>query len=174
MSKELQILHHLSEGKSQRMIAGTLGVSRNTVASVVTAARRTGKSYPELLQLDEPTLFQTLFPEKAAEPVWVIPDYEKIHKELLRHGVTLRLLWEEYVDACREAKQPPYMYSQFCKRYADYVDQNRLTMHIQHKPGDKLMVDWWKFRCTESACPVFWKSPVRIEEIIVPEVIIAA
>ena len=142
MSKELQILHHLSEGKSQRMIAGTLGVSRNTVASVVTAARRTGKSYPELLQLDEPTLFQTLFPEKAAEPVWVIPDYEKIHKELLRHGVTLRLLWEEYVDACREAKQPPYMYSQFCKRYADYVDQNRLTMHIQHKPGDKLMVDW--------------------------------
>ena len=142
MSKEHQILHHLSEGKSQRMIAGTLGVSRNTVASVFTAAMRSGRSYPELLQLDETALFQTLFPEKAAEPVWVPPDYEKIHKELLRHGVTLRLLWEEYVDACREAKQPPYMYSQFCKRYADYVDQNRLTMHIQHKPGDKLMVDW--------------------------------
>ena len=142
MSKEHQILHHLSEGKSQRMIAGTLGVSRNTVASVFAAAKRTSKSYPELLQMDEATLFQTLFPEKAAEPVWVIPDYERIHKELLRHGVTLRLLWEEYVDACHEAKQPPYMYSQFCKRYADYVDQNRLTMHIQHKPGDKLMVDW--------------------------------
>lgn len=27
MSREHQILHHLSEGKSQRMIAGTLGVS---------------------------------------------------------------------------------------------------------------------------------------------------
>lgn len=124
------------------MIAGTLGVSRNTVASVYTAVMRSGRSYPELLQLDETALFQTLFPEKAAEPVLVPPDYEKIHKELLRHGVTLRLLWEEYADACREAKQPPYMYSQFCKRYADYVDQNRLTMHIQHKPGDKLMVDW--------------------------------
>ena len=142
MSREHQILHHLSEGKSQRMIAGTLGVSRNTVASVYTAVMRSGRSYPELLQLDETALFQTLFPEKAAEPVLVPPDYEKIHKELLRHGVTLRLLWEEYADACREAKQPPYMYSQFCKRYADYVDQNRLTMHIQHKPGDKLMVDW--------------------------------
>ena len=142
MSKEHQILHHLSEGKSQRMISGTLGVSRNTVASVLTAAKRSGKSYPELLQMDEQTLFRTLFPEKVSAPVWVTPDYEKIHKELLRHGVTLRLLWEEYVDACREAKQPPYMYSQFCKRYADYVDQNRLTMHIQHKPGDKLMVDW--------------------------------
>lgn len=142
MSKEHQILHHLSEGKSQRMIAGTLGVSRNTVASVSTAVKRSGKSFPELLRLSDQALYQTLFPEKAAEPMLVTPDYAKIHKDLLRNGVTLRLLWEEYVDACREAKQPPYMYSQFCKRYADYVDQNRLTMHIQHKPGDKLMVDW--------------------------------
>ena len=142
MSKEQQILHHLSEGKSQRMIAGTLRVSRNSVASVLAAAKRSGKNFPELLQMDEKTLIQTLFPEKATELVWVMPDYEKIHKELLRQGVTLRLLWEDYVDACRETKQPPYMYSQFCKRYADYVNQNRLTMHIQHKPGDKLMVDW--------------------------------
>lgn len=142
MSKEHQILQHLSEGKSQRMISGALGVSRNTVSSVAQAAKRSGRSFPELLALDEATLFQELFPEKASEPVWVMPDYEKVHRDLLRHGVTLRLLWEEYVDACREAKQPPYMYSQFCKHYADYVDRNRPTMHIQHKPGDKLMVDW--------------------------------
>ena len=142
MSKEHQILHYLSEGKSQRMISSALGVSRNTVSSVALAARRSGRSFPELLALDEASLFRELFPEKASEPVWVMPDYEKIHKDLLRHGVTLRLLWEEYVDACREAKQPPYMYSQFCKHYADYVDRNRLTMHVQHKPGDKLMVDW--------------------------------
>ena len=105
MSKEKEILQLLSNGDSGRKIAGTLGVSRNTVASVLTAAKRTGKSFPELLQLDQQVLFQTLFPEKAAEPVLVPPDYEKVHKELLRHGVTLRLLWEEYVDACREAKQ---------------------------------------------------------------------
>mgnify|MGYP002627372970 FL=1 len=35
-----------------------------------------------------------------------------------------------------------YMYSQFCKHYGDYVEKNKLTMHVQHKPGDKLMVDW--------------------------------
>lgn len=32
----------------------------------------------------------------------------------------------------------------------------------------------WLYRCAESACPVFWKSPVRVEEIIVPEVLNAA
>ena len=93
MSKEKEILQLLSNGDSGRKIASTLGVSRNTVASVLAAAKRTKKSYPELLRLDEQALFQTLFPEKAAEPVLVPPDYEKVHKELMRHGVTLRLLW---------------------------------------------------------------------------------
>lgn len=27
----------------------------------------------------------------------------------------------------------------------------------------------WIYRCAESACPVFWKSPVRTEEITVPD-----
>lgn len=46
------------------------------------------------------------------------------------------------MDTCHGSGQPPYMYSQYCKLYQDYVDSNKLTMHIQHKPGDKLMVDW--------------------------------
>ena len=60
----------------------------------------------------------------------------------MKSGVTLKLLWEEYVDTCRSAGQPSYGYSQYCKLYQDYVAQNKPTMHIQHKPGDKLMVDW--------------------------------
>ena len=28
---------------------------------------------------------------------------------------------------------------------------------------------YWIYRCAESACPVFWKSPVRKEEITVPD-----
>ena len=27
----------------------------------------------------------------------------------------------------------------------------------------------WIYRCAESACPVFWKSPVRKEEIMVSD-----
>ena len=83
-----------------------------------------------------------LFPEEALIPALVTPDFPYIHKELLKSGVTLKLLWQEYVDTCRDAGKPPYGYSQYCKLYQDYVAQNKLTMHIQHKPGDKLMVDW--------------------------------
>lgn len=75
-------------------------------------------------------------------PTLVTPDFPYIHKELLKSGVTLKLLWQEYVDTCRNTGRPPYGYSQYCKLYQDYAAQNKLTMHFQHKPGDKLMVDW--------------------------------
>lgn len=32
----------------------------------------------------------------------------------------------------------------------------------------------WIYRCAESACPVFWKSPIRKEEIMIPKVTNAA
>ena len=32
-----------------------------------------------------------------------------------------------------------------------------------------ILVDRWIYQCAESACPVFWKSPVRKEEITVPD-----
>lgn len=83
-----------------------------------------------------------LFHEEALLPALVVPDFVYIHKGLIKSGVTRKLLWQEYVNSCRNARKPPYGYSQYCKRYQDYVAQNKLTMHIQHKPGDKLMVDW--------------------------------
>ena len=58
---------------------------------VQTAVVRSKQNYQTLLRLDEEALVRTLFPEQSAVPVLVKPDYEKIHKELLRHGVILRL-----------------------------------------------------------------------------------
>lgn len=142
MSKESQILQLRSQGHSQRRIADMLKVSRNTVAKVFKALETNPISETEVSALNHHELHLKLFPEDEFVPVLVAPDHEYIHKELLKNGVTLKLLWEEYVDACRSSCKPPYMYSQFCKLYQDYVDKHNLTMHISHKPGDKLMVDW--------------------------------
>ena len=142
MSKEKQILQLRIKGYSQQRIADTLKVSRNTVAKVFTALSQYPVPDDLLESISESELHQRLFPDEAMIPVLVTPDYGYIHKELLKSGVTLKLLWEEYVDICRCSGRPPYMYSQFCKLYQDYVCKNHLTMHIRHKPGDKLMVDW--------------------------------
>lgn len=142
MSKEKQILQLRTKGYSQRRIANTLKVSRNTVAKVFKAFEKHPISEDSLNTLNDQELHQQLFPEESQVLVLVTPDYDYVHKELLKSGVTLKLLWEEYVDTCRRSGKPPYMYSQFCKLYQEYVNQHRLTMHIKHKPGDKLMVDW--------------------------------
>lgn len=70
------------------------------------------------------------------------PDFDYIHKELLKPGTTIKLLWEEYIDVCRSMNYPFYQCSYFCERYRDYVKKHNLTIHINHKPGDKMMVDW--------------------------------
>ena len=100
MSKEKQILQMLQNGYSQRRIASTLRVSRNTVARVVKAASDHGLSKDALESMEETELHHTLFPEEAMLPTLVTPDFPYIHKELLKNGVTLKLLWQEYVDNC--------------------------------------------------------------------------
>ena len=46
------------------------------------------------------------------------PDCALIHQELKRKGVTLQLLWDEYVDA--HGRQATYRYTQFCQRYHEF------------------------------------------------------
>jgi len=84
-----------------------------------------------------------LFPKAPAQSSQHrLPDLEYIHKEMLKAGVTLRLLWVEYCTTCRLAKEQPLMYSQFCYHYQKYAETKRATMHIPRKPGEQTEVDW--------------------------------
>lgn len=74
MSKEKQILQFLKQGYSQRRIADTLSVSRNTVAKVAKAPMEHPISDDILDSIGEPELHQKLFPEEALVPVLVTPD----------------------------------------------------------------------------------------------------
>ena len=71
-----------------------------------------------------------------------MPDYEHIHRELGRSGVTLSLLWVEYCEECRINGEIPYQSTQFNKYYSDFVRQTGATMHIERKPGESMEVDW--------------------------------
>ena len=107
MSKEKQILQMLQDGYSQRRIASVLRVSRNTVAKVVNAASDHQLPKGALESMDEAEIHHALFPEEALIPTLVTPDFPYIHKELLKSGVTLKLLWQEYVDYLPGFRQAP-------------------------------------------------------------------
>lgn len=83
-----------------------------------------------------------LFPEKKEKvSSHQMPDFENISKELARSGVTLKLLWMEYCEECRQLNQQPFMYSQFCYHFQQFSEKERATMHIPRKPGDRIEVD---------------------------------
>lgn len=69
-------------------------------------------------------------------------DYDYIRKELLRNGVSKKLLLTEYMDDCRANGDEPLMYSQFCYHIQQDEQKRRATMHISRKPGEQVEVDW--------------------------------
>ncbi len=60
---------------------------------------------------------------------------------MLRHGVTLTLLWLEYCDQCKAGGAVLYQSTQFNKYYNDYLNRVNATMHLNHKPGEIMQVD---------------------------------
>ena len=85
---------------------------------------------------------ELLFPGDRSRPGYKMPDYEYVHKELQKNGVTLNLLWLEYCEKCREKGELPYQLTQFKKHYRDYAVKTNATMHLNHKPGEIMQGDW--------------------------------
>ena len=60
---------------------------------------------------------------------------------------------------------PKHNDRQFDLTNADHIDAARERQNIYWD----CFQGFWIYRCAESACPVFWKSPVQKEEIAVPD-----
>ncbi len=138
-----QILRLRAEGVSQRGIADALGCSRNTVASVFTAANSAGVGFEQVADLGADEVRILLLPEPAKpDSDRSAPDFEYVHRELGRPSVTLLVLWNEYVANCRATGEVPYQYSFFNEQYRRWVKATGASMRIQRNPGESVEVDW--------------------------------
>ena len=138
--REILRLHSLGLNKTE--IASSCQCAWNTVAATLQRAVNCGLQWPLPEGMSDRQLSERLFPASSTKPVYKMPDYAYVHKELQRSGVTLNLLWLEYCDQCRSAGEIPYQSTQFNKYYADYLAKTNATMHLNHKPGEVMQVDW--------------------------------
>jgi transposase len=136
--KEVLRLYH-EVGLGQREIARCAQLAQSTVHEYLARARAAGLSWP-LPGQDEEAIENLLFPRTApAEKPYPIPDYRQIDEELRTHSnLTLQLLWEEY----RRAYADGCCYSRFCVLYRRWRKKQEVVLRQQHKPGEKLFVDW--------------------------------
>ncbi len=142
MTNYLEILRLNSLGISKSAIAESLGCSRTTVITTISRAEELDMRYPFSDDVTNTTLKNTLFPSSTPVVQYEMPDYDLVYKEMQRPGVTLNLLWIEYCERCAANGKLSYKSTQFNKYYRDYLHKRNATMHIEHKPGEIMQVDW--------------------------------
>ena len=126
---------------SKRSIARSLNISRPVVKKYVESLASTGLNYKAICAMDDDTLLsklEELLKTTSKRYTVLSQNFKYYATELKRTGVTLELLWQEY----RQKHTDGYSYSQFCYHYQLWRSDSALSMHMSHKAGDKVFVDF--------------------------------
>ncbi len=143
MNKIREIIRlHKEAGLSHRQIARALAISRPSVAQYLADYRSSHLSYSDVAAMSDDEFLRVLDGVKLAvsERYRDISDrFEYFVKELKKTGVTLDLLWQEY----KRENPAGYNRTQFCHHFKVWREtSSELTMHLEHKAGDKMFVDY--------------------------------
>ena len=146
MRKVREVLRLDSLGRSEREIAGAVGIGHTTVGAYVKRAKEAGLRWEDAEPMSDMEVEARLFKQVGRnEPAARAPlDLGHVHLELRRTGVTLELLWTEYQQAVAESGSGlrPYQYSRFCELYRAYAKKLSPTMRQMHRAGEKAFVDF--------------------------------
>jgi len=126
---------------SERKIAKALNLSRPVVSQYISDFRSCGLTYEQAKTIPDSQLLDLLEKRKSKKSVKyekLIERFPIIIQELKKTGVTLMTLWNEY----QQENPDGYSYSQFCYHFQVWRNASKLTMHIDHKAGDKMFVDY--------------------------------
>ena len=141
MRKIREILRlRLHQRLSVRETAQSCGTSPSTVSRYTKRCQRKGLGWEKIDPLSDSELAQALG-EKASPSVQKqrpLPDFEAIHQELKKKGVTLQLLFEEYKQDHPEG----YQLSQFYDHYRRWKRRLKPSMRQTYRVGEKMFVDY--------------------------------
>jgi transposase len=137
--REILRLRH-DRGLSQRAIARSLSLGLGTVCECLAQAARAGLNWPLPAEFDDSQLAAAVAaePRPGALTRRPLPDLVRLHAERARPGVTLQLLWVEYLRDHPDG----YRYTQFCEHYRRFARKLSPSMRQVHRAGEKAFVDF--------------------------------
>lgn len=142
MSKLRQVLKLHCQGQSKLHISNVTGLSRNTVTKYITSFIGLKSTWEEISLLSDKDLDELFCksPEVVPEERLQIMHhfFSESDKKLGRRGMTRLHLWVEYI-----VKYPDgYSRTGFYHHYNLWKRRVKSSMHIEHKAGDKIFVDF--------------------------------
>ena len=143
MNKIKQIIRLYTQSKGTKYISRSTCVARNTVKKYILMFRETRLTYQDIYEMSDQQVNELLGkPSQIKEPSQRQEDltefFPSMDKALRRKGFTREKLWKEYLE-----KHPDgYRYTRFCNGYSDWQRKVNPVMHMVHKAGDKMYVDF--------------------------------
>lgn len=136
-----RILRLHQSGKSKRFIAEYLDISRNTVTKYLDFFNVCGRTYEEIIKLSDKQIEDLFEPQVRQIPVKLKQLqglFPVIDQKLRRPGMTKQKAWEEY----KKDHPDGYLITQFCHYYNLWKKSSSSTLHMTHKAGDKMFIDF--------------------------------
>lgn len=144
MRRIREVIHHYHITGLNKTQAGEASrVSRGSVQNILGRLKSSGLSPAEALAFNDQELESRLYPVPVSLPAKPkgaaqLPNWEKVSAELLKKGVTRRLLWEEY-----HKDQPTGIkYSRFCALLEKHQLDTKLVMRHEHRAGEAVYTDY--------------------------------
>jgi len=140
MDKIREILRLHEMGLGVRKIAESLSISKTAASDYISEFKACRINYQVATKLTDSQLYEMLCNKKRKSKRYICLEENFCYfaKELKRKGVTLKLLWEEYIQKYPDG----YSYAQTAWHYRVWRQASRITMHIEHKAGDKTFADF--------------------------------
>lgn len=129
-------------GHLRRKIAELTGCAESTVYRVLDHAEAQNLTWHDAKTMTNEQIREVIYPSGGRDEKFAMPDYALVARELHKQGVTRSLLWKEYCENCDKEGLIPYGFTQFCKYFREYSAKRKVTMHLEHKPGEEVQVDW--------------------------------
>lgn len=125
---------------SLRQIAAAVRTSRPAVTNIITKWKESDYTFQEIKDLADSKLEEQIFNNKksSSKAETLITRFPYFTKELKRKGVTLQLLWDEYIQQNPEGLKS----TQFFLHFQRWREDENISLHIDHKAGDKMYVDY--------------------------------
>ena len=166
--KKIREIIRLTETSSlsQRQIAKAIQVSRPVVSETVQKFKASGLNSQEIKEISDSLLNDLLAEQKksGSKADALKEKFPKYAIELKTKGVTLNLLWEEYLQEVPAGLK----YTQFCWHYQQWRKDEKLSMHIDHKAGDKMFVDYTGHKMEITDLKTGKTIPVEVFVAILP------